>query len=123
MATNRSRKQRSGTNAGLQSWLRYCGNEFREFKVSGDPWTDGSAREFYNQNKAAILKAILAKGVPFFRPVEFWQDLEAKHPRLKGELETWRPYLERVSNSRYLKRLELLEPWEKEIFEAKTDMQ
>ena len=117
MPTNRTRKQRGGTKAGLQSWLRYCGNKFREFKVSGDPWTDESAREFYDQNKAAIIKAILAKNIPFFRPVEFWQDLESKHPRVEAEKETWRPSLEEISNGRYLNRLGLLEPWEKQAFQ------
>jgi hypothetical protein len=109
MPTNRTRQPRE-RQAGLQSWIRYCGNEFRDFLVPDDPWTRESARVFYDKNKDAILRAInernKASDRPFFRPDEFWEDLEATHPRA------------RLSNSGYLYRLELLEPWEKEIFEA-----
>jgi hypothetical protein len=128
MPTNRTRQQR-GRRAGLQSWLRWCGNEFRGYPVSGEenPWTDQSSREFYDRNKAAILLAIDERNKtnnrPFFRPLEFWQDLETKNPRLEGETETWRPCLAHVSNGRYLSRLGLLEPWEKEVYEAKKDAQ
>jgi len=113
----------------LQSWLRWCGNVFRGYPVAGEenPWTDATSREFYDRNKVGILLAInernKANNGPFFRPDEFWQDLEKEHPRLEGEKETWRPCLERVSNGRYLYRFGLLELWEKEIFKTEKDMQ
>jgi len=120
------RKPRQARNKrpGLESWVFWNVNEFREFSASGDPWTRESAREFYDKNKEAISRAVLEKikerNNPFYRPREFWQDLEKEFPRLEGEKETWRPYLERVSNGRYLKRLGLLESWEKAIFETEN---
>jgi len=123
----RKPRQARAKRPGLESWVLWNANEFREFSVSGDPWTLARAREFYDKNKDAIMRAVLEKNKernnPFYRPWEFWQDLEKEHPRLEGEKETWRPCLERVSNGRYLYRFGLLELWEKEIFKTEKDMQ
>ena len=123
----RKRRQTRAKLPGLESWVLWNANEFREFSASGDPWTRESAREFYDKSKDAVMRAVLEKikerNNPFYRPREYWEDLEKEHPRLDKEKETCRPYLERVSNGRYLNRLGLLEPWEKEIFKTEKDVQ
>jgi len=97
--------------------------------------TEAEVLEFWNKHREGILKWFiekcrLRKMDPGRRPNQFWDELEPETPRRKIGTEKWMGPVRSDGGSReitedkfesdaqYLDRLGLLEPWEKEQFEA-----
>ena len=123
------RKTRSIIRRGqdIQSWVRYRTTVLRYVQCIKSPWTDEEALSFWTANRGEIMREYLdtmrEKGQPFQRPQEYFDELEAKHPRKRTGWDEWYepqtaagpgklrkdPVFE---NEEYLRRLGLLESWE-----------
>lgn len=124
------RKTRSIIRRGqdIQSWVRYRTTVLRYVQCIKSPWTDEEALSFWTANRGEIMREYLdtmrKKGQPFQRPQEYFDELEAKHPRRRTGWDEWYepqtaagpgklrkdPVFE--TNEEYLRRLGLLESWE-----------
>lgn len=135
MPTNRTREKR--TRAGdndIQSWLRWHTTILLFVSPIGrmkSPWTGESSLAFWRKHRKIIIAAYLEqnreKNRPFQRPDIFFGELEEKHPRRKTGTIKWigpvrsdggdRTRIDDIfeTDYQYLKRLGLLEPWEKEV--------
>ena len=131
MPTNRTRRKRMRRErTSISSWIEWhCGilHLLDGFKDK-NPWTETTSKEFWNENRDAIMAAYLEEKReakrPFNRPDFYFEELEKKHPRKQIGIKEWTgpqtgpeprevhrdPIYE--SNEDYLKRLKLTEQWE-----------
>jgi hypothetical protein len=143
MPTNRTRATRARIGTGYdvpeEIFQAFTSAGFGHLAELDKGWlrtqTEAELRKAWKKYRAAILArdmaANKARGRAGRRPEAYFEELEAKHPRKKIGSEKWLgpqkgpeprkwhndPVYE--SDSQFLDRLGLLEPWEKEVLDNK----
>ena len=58
----RKSRRKKEKKPGLESWVKWNLNAFREFPVPSCPWVDETAKEFYTKNREEIHRVAKAEG-------------------------------------------------------------